>query len=144
MSHRKQLATIRNNFFVTITKDLELKEDNSGNSDTLEDVLKVFNAHLSVERIRRNIKINENFFLKKVIEDLVRKISFKATPVGDIPADMLKPTVDIHLPFITKIINLSFVPDDIKLAEISPVYKKKDDLHKENYRSVSVLYVKGL
>ena len=32
----------------------------------------------------------------------------KATPVGDIPADMLKSIVDIHIPFITKIINFSF------------------------------------
>ena len=30
----------------------------------------------------------------------------KATPVGDIPADMLKSTADIHLLFITKIMFL--------------------------------------
>ena len=30
-------------------------------------------------------------------------------------------------------------PDDVKLAEVSPVFKKKDDLDKENYRPVSVL-----
>ena len=45
-----------NNFFINITKDLELKEDNSRNAYTLEDMLKVFNTHQSVER---NIKINE-------------------------------------------------------------------------------------
>ena len=45
-----------NNFFINITKDLELKEDNRRNAYTLEDMLKVFNTHQSVER---NIKINE-------------------------------------------------------------------------------------
>ena len=30
-------------------------------------------------------------------------------------------------------------PDDLKFAEVSPVFKKKDDLDKENYRPVSVL-----
>ena len=83
-----------------------------------------------------------------MIEDLVRKIvlnldSFEATAVGDIPAYMLKSTVNIHLPFITKIINFSFenncFPDDLKLVEVSLVYKENDDLDKENYRPVSVL-----
>jgi len=53
----------------------------------------------------------------------------KATPVGDIPVDMLKQTIDIHLPVFIKIINTSFdndcYPDDIKLAEVSPAYKKR-------------------
>ena len=30
-------------------------------------------------------------------------------------------------------------PDDLKLAEVSPVFKKKGDLDKENYRPVSAL-----
>ena len=30
-------------------------------------------------------------------------------------------------------------PDDLELAEVSPVFKKKNDLGKENYRPVSVL-----
>ena len=47
-----------NNFFINITKDLELNEDNSRNVNTLEDVLNVFNTHQSVER---NIKISEKF-----------------------------------------------------------------------------------
>ena len=46
-----------NNFFINITKDLELKGDYSSNVNTLEDVLIVFNAHPSVERIKRSIEI---------------------------------------------------------------------------------------
>ena len=67
--------------------------------------------------------------------------SFKATPIRDIPIDTLKSTADMHLFLIAKIINLSSekncFPDDLELAE---VYKKNDDLNKENYRPVSVLY----
>ena len=67
----------------------------------------------------------------------------KATPVGDIPTDMLKQTIDIHNPIMTQIINMSIdndcYPDDLKLAAVSPVFKKKNDLEKENYRPVSVL-----
>ena len=44
--------------------------------------------------------------------------------------------VDIHLPFIIKIINVSFengfFPNELKLAEISSIFKKNNDLDKEN------------
>ena len=50
---------------------LELEEDDSSNANTSEDVLRVFNAHRSVERIRRNIEINEKFSFQQVTEDLV-------------------------------------------------------------------------
>ena len=47
--------------------------------------------------------------------------------MGDIPADMLKVTLDIHLTRYTKIINLPFengcFPDDLKLAEVGPIFK---------------------
>ena len=43
------------------------------------------------------------------------------------PADMVKITPDIHLPLITKFINLSFengcFPHDLKLAEVGPIVK---------------------
>ena len=67
----------------------------------------------------------------------------ESIPVGDIPIDMLKQTIDIHLPIMTQIINMSIddncYPDNLKLAEVSPVFKKKDDLDKENFRPVSIL-----
>ena len=63
--------------------------------------------------------------------------------MGDFPADVLKSMVDVHLPFITKIKNVSFenrcFPDELKLTEVSPIFKKNDDLDKENYRPVSIL-----
>ena len=65
----------------------------------------------------------------------------KSTPVGDV--GMLKSAIDIHASILTKIINLSLrngcFPNDLKAAQVSPIFKKHDDLEKENYRSVSVL-----
>ena len=65
------------------------------------------------ERIRKTAKTNEKISFQLVPEDLVREIILsldgcKVTPVGDVPVDMLTFTVDIHLFFITKIINVSF------------------------------------
>ena len=42
--------------------------------------------------------------------------------------------IDIYLPFITNTINLSIkkgcFPEEFKLAEVSPIFKTKDDLDK--------------
>ena len=49
---------------------------------------------------------------------------------------MLKQTIDIHLPIITQIVNMSIdndcYLDDLKLAEVSSFFKKKNDLDKES------------
>ena len=149
VSDEKELATIMNNFFINITKDLEeLKKDSKGKLNNLEDIVKAFESHPSIEKIKKAINTTEKFSFRNVKDDEVRKFIMnlggsKATPVRDIPTDMLKQTMDIHLPIMTQIINMSIdnncYPDDLKFAEVSPVFKKKDDLDKENYRPVSVL-----
>ena len=64
--------------------------------------------------------------------------------MGDFPADMLKVIQDMHLSLITKIVNLSFgnrcFADDLKLAEVSPILKKSDDLDKESI-GLSLFYL---
>ena len=56
-------------------------------------------------------------------------MALKPPHIGDIPTDMLKQTVDIHLPIMTQIVNMSIDsdchPDDPKLAAVSPVFYKK-------------------
>ena len=61
---------------------------------------------------------------------------------GSIPANVLKHTCDTFIPYLTEIINNSVqtgnFPNELKLAEVTPVYKKKNHFNKENYRPVSV------
>ena len=67
----------------------------------------------------------------------------KANLTGDIPAGILKGCVDSYISGLTKILNTLFergcFPNQLKLAELTLVFKKEDGLHKENYRPVSVL-----
>ena len=130
-----------NNFFINITKDLELKKDSKDKPNNLEDILKAFKSHSGIEKIKKAINTTEKFSFCNVKDDVVRKFivnldGSKATPVGDIPTDMLKQTIDIYLPIMIQIINMSIdngcYPDDSKLAEVSPVFKKREDLDKEN------------
>ena len=148
VSAEKELATIMNNFYINIAKDLELKKDSKGKLNNLKDILKAYESRLSIEKIKKAIKTTEKFSFHNVKDDEVQKIIMnldgsKATPVGDIPTDMLKQAIDIHLLIKTQIIIMSIdnncYPEDLKLAEVSPVFKKKDDLNKENYRPISVL-----
>ena len=83
-----------------------MKEDNNSNGNTLEYILKVFNTDTSLERNRRNIKINDKELVGKIVLNVG---SFKGTSVADISADILKSNFDIRLSFTTKIISLSFV-----------------------------------
>ena len=104
--------------------------------------------HPSVQEISQTFMTNEKFSCRFVTEDQVREeimnlAASKATPIVDIFVDILESTVDIHLSFIINTINLSIekgcFPEELKLAEVSPFFERKDDLAKENYRPVIVL-----
>ena len=82
---------------------------------------------LVLNELGEPLKLIKKFSFQPVPEEMVREIILnldgsKATPVGDIPSDILKSTVDIHLSFITKIINVSFenacFPDELKLLKM--------------------------
>ena len=67
----------------------------------------------------------------------------KATKNGDIPAKILKKSLDIYIKEIRFIINdcieKGIFLDDLKLADVSPIFKKEDSFKKEDYRLVSIL-----
>ena len=81
------------------------------------------------------------FEVRKVILNMDEK---KANRTGDIPAGILKGCVDSNISVLTKILNTSLergcFPNQLKLAEVTPVFKKEDELYKENYCRVSVLF----
>ena len=136
-------TTIQGDFQICISVPLKLKTYSKGKLNNLKDIFKAFESHSSIEEIKKAINTTEKFYFRNVKDDEVRKCimnldGFKATHVGDIPTDILKQTIDIHLPIMTQINKMSIdnncYPNDLKLAEVSPVFKKKDDLDKENYR----------
>ena len=151
ITDEKALATLMNKYFVNIAAVLDLKRDSETFSDTstsASSILERFHCHQSILQIQEAFNTPDNFSFHEVSEDEVRQEILrldgtKSTPVGDIATGMLKSKIDIHASILTKIINLSLrngcFPDDLKAAEVSPISKKKYDLEKEDYRSVSVL-----
>ena len=78
------------------------------------------------------------------IKKEILNLSFKkATRKGDIQVKILKNTINSYLSELTILINnclkRGIFPDDLKLADITTIFKKEDSLDKENYRPVSIL-----
>ena len=67
----------------------------------------------------------------------------KATTKNTIPPKILKISFNTSTETVHNLFNECLItgnlPDNLKLADITPVFKKNDSLNKENYRPVSVL-----
>ncbi len=79
----------------------------------------------------------------KVIKIINKFDSKKATGVDKISVKLLKPGKEALVTHITKFVNKSIdsciFPDQLKKAQVTPIFKKKDPLDKSNYRPVSIL-----
>ena len=150
VADEKVLVTLMNNYFANVTADLDLKRDSKNFHDTpasLYNIKKKFQDHQSVLKIKKAFNVTDFSFHEITEDEIQKEISkldgSKATPVGDMPAEMLTSTTDVHVSLLTKIINSSIrngcFPDELKAAEVTPIFKKNDDLDKENYRPVSGL-----
>ena len=81
--------------------------------------------------------------LTTVIEELFRLNPKKASMIHSIPSRVLKENKEIFTPWLTKIFNNSIsqseFPDDLKLGDITPLFKKDEATDKGNYRPITVL-----
>ena len=67
----------------------------------------------------------------------------KASQDSDVPTKIVKDNIDILVPVLLIEVNeslkLNRFPHSMKLANITPVFKKNDRTDKSNYRPVSIL-----
>ena len=107
-----------------------------------------YTNHPSIEAIKHRNKIPESFAFKTVgNEEVYKKLQDlkcnKATGCDQIPAKVIKMVAQNVATPLASIINASInqsrFPQDLKLADVSPVFKKKDNLDNKNYRPVSIL-----
>ena len=146
ISDEEEIANIMNNYFINVTKTLNLKKQlGVGRSGVNE-----FENHISIKMIHEKypeilpesfkFQFLSNNEVKKEIENLDTK---KSSTYGSIPATILKQCVNAYLPHLTNSINYSIqhsnFPQELKLSEVILVYKKLDPLQKENYRPASLL-----
>ena len=93
-------------------------------------------------------KIAEKFHSKEVspeeVKKVIKSLNKKKSAISScIPVKVLIEPADTYLPIFTDIINSSIrngaFPEELKLAEATPLFKKADPFDKVNYRPVTVL-----
>ena len=146
VSDEEEIANIMNNYFINVTKTLNLKKQ----LGLVRSGVNEFENHISIKMIHEKypeilpesfkFQFLSNNEVKKEIENLDTK---KSSTYGSIPATILKQCLNVYLPHFTNSINYpiqhSNFPQELKLSEVIPVYKKLDPLQKENYRPVGLL-----
>ena len=123
-----KVAGIMNRYFTNITKHMNIKANKISHEEELLEIVDTFKNHMSVERIMlANFHSYRTLNFSKVTESEVRKeilnlSSKKATKNGDIPAKILKKSVDIYIKEITFIINdcieSGIFHQDLKLVDV--------------------------
>ena len=98
------------------------------------------------QKNKRNLSNCREFHLKEVSSEEVKKVikslnKKKSAISSCIPVKVLIDSVDTYVPIFTDIINSSIrngtFPEELKLAEVTPLFKKADPFDKVNYRPVS-------
>ena len=139
---------------ITILRLLGIKEvtENissvSGLVDPIDIAIKKFSLHPSIIRIQSNMRYNERFSfsevsLQQVALQLARLDPKKSSPIGAIPAKILKEYPDIFAQNLCSLFNQSVThstfPLELKAGEITSLFKKDDASLKKNFRPITVL-----
>ena len=114
----------------------------------MQDIIDIYKNHESISQIKQNNDNSQQFMFSHISEHTVcsklKKMNpRKATGYDQIPSKLLKiaaaPLSRCLTPIFNSSIATSVFPNSLKNADVSPVYKKADNLIKENFRPISVL-----
>ena len=147
VSDDQKVCGIFNSFFQSIGSDIGLPENNE---KPLHDIIDQYQTHSSIKCIKEKINTSKSskFLFRFVAEretlKYIKQLSVKkAAGYDEIPANFVKRTGAILAKPITHLMNRCILentfPSKMKMANITPLYKKKDKLNKDNYRSVNLL-----
>ena len=146
ISDEEEIANIMNNYFINVTKSLNLKKQLCVGCSGVNE----FENHISIKMIHEKypellpesykFQFVSNNELKKETENLDTK---KSSTYGSIPATILKQCENAYLSHLTNSINYSIQHSsflqELKLSDVIPEYTKLDLLQIENYRPASLL-----
>ena len=151
VSDESKLVVIFSKSFGNIAPNLRIDALTNTSSDndavTIRQVREKYQNHPSMKVIRKNIDITNNFFFEWInseciIKDISNSNTSKAKQQGDIPT---KTRTDNKDPFSYSIspnfnnaVNMGVFPNELKQADIKPIYKKESRNEKGNYRPVSI------
>ena len=144
-------------FFEDTVRSLNLDPDEYYLSDTgnlsnpVEIAIRKFENHPSIQAIKENISVNKDFYFSNTdVSDILKETTVlnnkRNDTFGNIPIKLLKEVSDICAPALNDIWNNEIVTqkpfhNNLKLADVTPVFKKEGASLLKNYRPVKVLPV---
>ena len=146
ISDPSQVANIFNVYYSSISAYNGIPD--GLDSLTFEDAVLRHISHESIALIKQHTAPCENFRFRVVSHETFKCYidqlkSDKAAGFDGLKAKFLKLSGNKYISFMCDVFNkcvcTNVFPSSMKLAEISPIYKKDDNLCKENYRSVNLL-----
>ena len=130
---------------MNIIKNTYIINHNSGNlSDQVNKAICKYKFHPGILIIKNKLE-NQKLFLfqpisKFYMEKEIQNIDLnKATTKNPIPPKLLEMSCNTLHNLFNECLTTGNFPANLKLTDITPIFKKKDPLNKENYRPVSVL-----
>ena len=149
------MARTFNSFFETAVDSLGIKENVSdldiriNSEDPVDIAIMKYREHPSIIKITENVSFESRFRFKVVndndIQREVLKLNLKKPGTfGNVPTKILKSSSEMCNEILqniwnSEILEKQYFPKSLKLADITPAYKKKDPALAENYRPVSAL-----
>lgn len=147
VNSQTEISNIFNDYFINVANNLD--EGIDVKTLSIDQINEHYENHQSIIDIKNHMhNCNDSLSLVDVTSDQVfKKLSNlkikKSCGYDGIPARLVKSGANVLCHSLCSIINYSIslqtFPNLYKYAEITPLYKKKDQLSKCNYRPVSVL-----
>ena len=155
ITENTEVANIFNEYFVNITRSLPitlwapetLSATDSLTQDPIETIIYKFKNHPSVVRICSEKRTEDTFSFSHInpLEtfQVIMGLNQKKSTSGPISAKVLKMAAKVICAPLTDCFNAAIFdgvfPDELKLANVVPVFKKGDATSKVNYRPISIL-----
>ena len=140
-----EIADIFSEYYHNITDSIGINE--TCENISVNDIINKYDDHASIRLIKEKCNTDrcslQTLNVKQVYQILSNINPKKATGPDNVPPKLLHLAKNEFAPSIASLVNYTILhstfPDDLKLAEVSPCFKKGNPLDKTKYRPVSVL-----
>ena len=120
----------------------------SESEDAVTNAIEKYSKHPSILKIKAHYPENTTFSFQNTDFETVYKLIMnldgsKSAPIESVPVRIIKDIADVLCPKLVidfnKAISTGTFPENMKLADVIPLFKKNIRQLKENYRPVSLL-----
>ena len=153
ISDSEEVAEKLNSFFTDAIENLGIEhlsqmEINELSQENIDVILKTYELHPSVLKIKEHITVDNSFSfaetsLQIIQNEIIEINTKKSVKENDIPTKILARSADIVSEFLAEIYNSSInhndFPQSLKLADVKPIHKKDERTLMNNYRPISLL-----